>query len=70
MKRRWPTSSPATWRGEQFEVTVCHSGAEALTVAREVDPDVVVLDLGFCPVSTGWRSAASCGRFRMPTWSC
>ncbi len=33
-------------RREQFEVTVCHTGAEALAVAREVDPDVVVLDLG------------------------
>lgn len=31
---------------EQFEVTVCLSGADALEVAREVDPDVVVLDLG------------------------
>ncbi|HOB50124.1 MAG TPA: response regulator transcription factor [Mycobacterium sp.] len=31
---------------ENFEVTVRHSGAEALAVAREVDPDVVVLDLG------------------------
>jgi DNA-binding response OmpR family regulator len=31
---------------EHFEVTVCHSGAAALAVAREVDPDVVVLDLG------------------------
>ena len=33
-------------RREHFEVTVCHSGAEALAVARDVDPDVVVLDLG------------------------
>ena len=33
-------------RRDHFEVTVCHSGAEALTAAREVDPDVVVLDLG------------------------
>lgn len=33
-------------RRDHFEVTVCHSGAEALTVAGEVDPDVVVLDLG------------------------
>jgi len=31
---------------EHFEVTVCHSGVDALAVAREVDPDVVVLDLG------------------------
>ncbi|GJF17859.1 putative sensory transduction protein [Mycolicibacterium cyprinidarum] len=30
---------------EQFEVTVCHNGAEAVGLAREVDPDVVVLDL-------------------------
>ena len=33
-------------RRDHFEVTVCHSGAEALTAAREVDPDVVILDLG------------------------
>ena len=31
---------------DHFDVTVCHTGAEALSVAREVDPDVVVLDLG------------------------
>lgn len=31
---------------EHFEVTVRHTGAEALAVARDVDPDVVVLDLG------------------------
>ena len=31
---------------EHFEVTVCHTGVEALSVARDVDPDVVVLDLG------------------------
>lgn len=31
---------------EHFEVTVCHNGVDALAVAREVDPDVVVLDLG------------------------
>lgn len=29
-----------------FEVHVCHDGARALDVLREVDPDVVVLDLG------------------------
>lgn len=31
---------------EHFEVTVCHTGVEALAVVRDVDPDVVVLDLG------------------------
>ncbi len=31
---------------EHFEVTVCHTGVAALAVARDVDPDVVVLDLG------------------------
>ncbi len=31
---------------EQFEVTLAHDGTEALRLAREVDPDVVVLDLG------------------------
>lgn len=31
---------------EQFEVTLAHDGSEALRLAREVDPDVVVLDLG------------------------
>ncbi len=31
---------------EHFEVTVSHSGADALELARRVDPDVVVLDLG------------------------
>ncbi|MBX9243596.1 response regulator transcription factor [Actinotalea ferrariae] len=29
-----------------FEVTVTHDGAQAVAVLREVDPDVVVLDLG------------------------
>lgn len=29
-----------------FEVTVCHDGAQAVEVVRQVDPDVVVLDLG------------------------
>ncbi|GAA2777700.1 response regulator transcription factor [Mycolicibacterium pallens] len=31
---------------ERFEVTVCHSGTAALRAVRDVDPDVVVLDLG------------------------
>ena len=29
-----------------FEVTVSHDGARAVTEAREIDPDVIVLDLG------------------------
>lgn len=31
---------------EHFDVTVCHTGTDAVVLAREVDPDVVVLDLG------------------------
>jgi DNA-binding response OmpR family regulator len=30
---------------EHFEVSVAHNGRDAITVAREIDPDVVVLDL-------------------------
>jgi DNA-binding response OmpR family regulator len=30
---------------EHFEVSVAHNGMDALTLARETDPDVVVLDL-------------------------
>ena len=31
---------------ENFEVAVAYNGVDALTLAREIDPDVVVLDLG------------------------
>jgi DNA-binding response OmpR family regulator len=31
---------------ENFEVRVAHDGTSALTIAREVDPDLVVLDIG------------------------
>ncbi|KWX23125.1 MULTISPECIES: response regulator transcription factor [Mycolicibacterium] len=31
---------------EQFEVSIAHNGHDAVRLAREVDPDVVVLDLG------------------------
>ncbi|OMC00775.1 DNA-binding response regulator [Mycobacterium sp. NS-7484] len=31
---------------EHFDVTLAHDGSEAVRLAREVDPDVVVLDLG------------------------
>lgn len=30
---------------EQFEVSVAHNGHDAITLAREIDPDVVILDL-------------------------
>ncbi|MBB1039119.1 response regulator transcription factor, partial [Dietzia natronolimnaea] len=33
-------------RRDGFEVTVTGDGAEAVTLARSVDPDVIVLDLG------------------------
>ena len=45
-RRRWLDVVSSYLTREHFEVTVCHTGAEALAVAREVDPDVVVLDLG------------------------
>jgi DNA-binding response OmpR family regulator len=31
---------------ESFEISVAHDGESALTLAREVDPDVVILDIG------------------------
>jgi DNA-binding response OmpR family regulator len=31
---------------ESFEISVAHDGHSALTLAREVDPDVVILDIG------------------------
>ena len=31
---------------EQFEVSIAGNGTDAITVARELDPDVVILDLG------------------------
>src|SRR5262245_23063300 len=31
---------------ESFEISVAHDGASALTLAREVDPDIVILDIG------------------------
>lgn len=31
---------------EQFETRIAHNGPDALTAAREIDPDVVILDLG------------------------
>ena len=31
---------------ELFEVHLAHDGRGALTLAREVDPDVVILDIG------------------------
>jgi DNA-binding response OmpR family regulator len=31
---------------EKFEVSVAYTGVDAITLAREIDPDVVILDLG------------------------
>ena len=33
-------------RRENFEVHLAHDGMDALTVARDVDPDLVILDIG------------------------
>jgi DNA-binding response OmpR family regulator len=47
---------------EHFEVTQCHSGTDAVTLAREVDPDVVVLDLGL----PGLDGVEVCRQLRRP----
>ena len=39
-------------RRENFEVHLAHDGRDALTVARDVDPDLVILDIGL-PVVDG-----------------
>ncbi len=63
---------------EHFEVTQCHSGTDAVTLAREVDPDVVVLDLGLpgldgvevchaAPAAGRRRADLSCQRGWPPT---
>jgi DNA-binding response OmpR family regulator len=39
-------------RRENFEVHLAHDGMDALTVARDVDPDLVILDIGL-PVVDG-----------------
>jgi DNA-binding response OmpR family regulator len=44
---------------EGFSVRATGDGESALELARESEPDVVVLDLG--PGSTGWRPVAGCG---------
>lgn len=43
------------------------NGQDAVDVARQVDPDVVVLDLGL-PRWTASRSAGGSGRSRTATW--
>ncbi|MGV9803318.1 response regulator [Mycobacterium sp. NPDC003449] len=45
---------------EQFEVSVAHDGHDALRLAREIDPDVVVLDLGL----PGVDGVEACRRLR------
>jgi DNA-binding response OmpR family regulator len=52
---------------EMFEVSLAHSGADALAMAREIDPDVVVRadgepclkQLKALPVPSRWLSAAT-----------
>ena len=41
---------------ESFETSVAHDGDSALTLAREVDPDVVI-SISDCPASTASRCA-------------
>jgi DNA-binding response OmpR family regulator len=46
---------------ENFEVTVAHTGTDALELAREIDPEVVVLDLGL----PGLDGIEVCRRLRL-----
>lgn len=45
---------------EQFDVSIAHNGHDALRLAREVDPDVVVLDIGL----PGVDGVEACRRLR------
>ena len=42
---------------EQFEVLTTGSGAEAITMARDAHPDLVILDLRLPDATAGWYSA-------------
>jgi len=46
---------------EHFEVSVAHNGRDAVTMAREIDPDVVVLDLAL----PGIDGLEACRQLRM-----
>lgn len=45
MKPRWPKSASYLIR-EHFDTRVAHDGVAAVALARDHDPDVVILDLG------------------------
>ena len=44
---------------EHFEVSVAHNGHDAVAMAREIDPDVVVLDLAL-PGIDGLEASGVC----------
>ena len=52
---------------EHFEVSVAYNGVDALTLAREIDPDVVVLDLAL-PGMDGLEVCRHYARSPTPTW--
>jgi DNA-binding response OmpR family regulator len=46
-RNRSPPKTVASYlKRESFEVHVAHDGRDALALAREIDPDVVILDIG------------------------
>lgn len=52
---------------EHFDVGIAHNGVDGLTLARETDPDVVVLDLAL-PGIDGLEVCRSCAPSPMPMW--
>ena len=50
----WPSSSATTSRARGYDVVVAGSGDDAIKQAREVQPDLVLLDI-MVPQVNGWE---------------
>ncbi len=57
------TTSMAAWlSGETYEVHVAHSGPQGIKAVRELEPDVVILDL-MMPGMSGWEVCREIRKF-------